>query len=217
MRGRRSIRLFHSATPPTTDQPTTESGRTRLRRRTHKPRTSLIASSPECPVCGSIIAGDLEAVTAHVDHCLGSQSDIDEEYADIPITIQDALGAEQPVLVDGFESRYGKPQYTFDSIRKLLSAHQQHQQHRPVKVDSKTKPTSELEALQERLRECQDQLERSPKCLICLEAPVDPVISVQCWHVYCEVCWAGVMVSKRLCPQCKRIAAPADLRRIYLS
>ncbi|PIK43500.1 hypothetical protein BSL78_19659 [Apostichopus japonicus] len=54
------------------------------------------------------------------------------------------------------------------------------------------------------------------RCLVCLDAYKKPVVSVQCWHVYCEDCWMRTLGAKKLCPQCQMITNPGQLRTIYL-
>src|SRR5436305_852989 len=54
------------------------------------------------------------------------------------------------------------------------------------------------------------------RCNICLNAYCTPVISVQCFHTYCEKCWLQTLQAQKLCPQCRVITQPGDLRRIYL-
>ncbi|KAL0858571.1 hypothetical protein ABMA27_012421 [Loxostege sticticalis] len=54
------------------------------------------------------------------------------------------------------------------------------------------------------------------KCLICLGAYVSPAVSIQCWHVYCEVCWLQSLKAKKICPQCNAITTSQHLRRIYM-
>ena len=53
-------------------------------------------------------------------------------------------------------------------------------------------------------------------CNICLNLYVTPVAAIVCWHVHCEQCWLRALGTKKLCPQCKMIVQPKDLRRIYL-
>jgi len=53
-------------------------------------------------------------------------------------------------------------------------------------------------------------------CRVCLDKFVRPLVSTVCWHVHCEFCWLRVLKIKKLCPQCKGIVKPLDLRRIYL-
>ena len=53
-------------------------------------------------------------------------------------------------------------------------------------------------------------------CNICLNSYVTPVAAIVCWHVHCEQCWLRALGTKKLCPQCKMIVQPKDLRRIYL-
>lgn len=54
------------------------------------------------------------------------------------------------------------------------------------------------------------------KCLICMEGFNTPLVSVVCWHVYCEECWMRTLGAKKLCPQCNTITSPSDLRRIFV-
>jgi len=54
------------------------------------------------------------------------------------------------------------------------------------------------------------------RCLVCLDSYQKPLVSVNCWHVYCEQCWLQTLGAKRLCPQCLTITSAADLRKIYL-
>ena len=59
-------------------------------------------------------------------------------------------------------------------------------------------------------------LRQSSLCNICLTVYVKPVVSTVCWHVHCELCWLRALGAKKLCPQCKMIVQPKDLRKIYL-
>lgn len=43
-----------------------------------------------------------------------------------------------------------------------------------------------------------------------------PVVSVLCWHVFCQQCWLKALSTQKLCPTCKTITCPGDLRRIFL-
>jgi len=73
-----------------------------------------------------------------------------------------------------------------------------------------------IESLKAQIREQRTQTENKYQCLICLEEYKVPLVSINCWHVHCESCWMESLGTKRLCPQCKVITSPADLRRIYL-
>jgi len=53
-------------------------------------------------------------------------------------------------------------------------------------------------------------------CKICMCPYTTPLTSTTCWHVHCERCWMLALGSKKLCPQCKSIVTPGDLRKIYL-
>ena len=54
------------------------------------------------------------------------------------------------------------------------------------------------------------------KCLICWDQYKVPLTSINCWHVHCEKCWLAALGSMKLCPQCKVITAPSDLRKIFM-
>lgn len=76
-----------------------------------------------------------------------------------------------------------------------------------------------IESLKMRIRELENRSKGTPThgCMICLEEYKKPLVSVNCWHVHCELCWFQAMgTSKRVCPQCQVITAPADLRQIYI-
>ncbi|ELT96803.1 hypothetical protein CAPTEDRAFT_225133 [Capitella teleta] len=55
-------------------------------------------------------------------------------------------------------------------------------------------------------------------CSECMEPYANscPITSMQCWHVHCEKCWLKTMETKKLCPQCKVVTSPSDLRRIFI-
>lgn len=51
-------------------------------------------------------------------------------------------------------------------------------------------PQMIIESLKAKIREYENFIRNRPKCLICLSPDFDiPVVSVMCWHVYCEKCW----------------------------
>ena len=56
----------------------------------------------------------------------------------------------------------------------------------------------------------------SPVCRICLDPYEEPTVSTGCWHTCCRECWLRCLGTTKLCPICKRITVPGDLRRIYL-
>jgi len=53
-------------------------------------------------------------------------------------------------------------------------------------------------------------------CKICMSSYDSPLTSTTCWHVHCERCWLLALGEKKLCPQCKAIVTPGDLRKIFL-
>lgn len=75
-----------------------------------------------------------------------------------------------------------------------------------------------LESLKARLKEYEQHssTRNKTKCQICMDDYKSPCVSICCWHVHCEECWMRSLGAKKLCPKCKMITAPTDLRRIYL-
>lgn len=73
-----------------------------------------------------------------------------------------------------------------------------------------------IDALTAKIREYERYIQNKPKCLICLSDFKKPVVSICCWHVYCQDCWLNSLGSRKLCPQCNMITSATDLRRIYL-
>lgn len=81
-------------------------------------------------------------------------------------------------------------------------------------LDEKSK--EQLIKLVDGLKEENCQLRKQSMCNICMDAHNKPLVSTVCWHVSCEECWMRALGTKKLCPQCKIIIQPKDLRRIYL-
>ncbi|KAJ3353796.1 hypothetical protein GGF32_002863 [Allomyces javanicus] len=73
-----------------------------------------------------------------------------------------------------------------------------------------------VEALKARVAELEAQTAEMPRCRICWGVPVTPVVSAVCWHVHCEACWLTALGAKKVCPQCRVIMRPEDLRRVYI-
>jgi len=73
-----------------------------------------------------------------------------------------------------------------------------------------------IEALKAKIKEQEKRLNNSHGCLVCLEQYQVPLVSTNCWHVYCEQCWLSALGAMKLCPQCKIITSPSDLRKIFL-
>lgn len=75
---------------------------------------------------------------------------------------------------------------------------------------------SELQSAVAQLRKENGSLRQQVLCNICFDTYTKPVVSVVCWHVHCESCWLRALGTKKLCPQCKIIIQPRDLRRVFL-
>ena len=67
----------------------------------------------------------------------------------------------------------------------------------------------------ELLRENQN-LRQQTMCNVCMDSYTSPHVSITCWHVHCKKCWLQALGAKKLCPQCKAIVTPKDLRKIFL-
>lgn len=96
-------------------------------------------------------------------------------------------------------------------------AHQPAPQLHPTPSSENGQSTDQIiESLKSKVREYEGFIQNRPKCLICMDDFRKPVVSICCWHVYCEECWLHTLGAKKLCPQCSMITSPTDLRRIYL-
>ena len=80
---------------------------------------------------------------------------------------------------------------------------------------SKDSPKDSSEIIKE-LKDENSRLRETSMCNICMDSYNTPLVSKKCWHVSCEECWMRALGTKKLCPQCKIIIQPKDLRRIYL-
>ncbi|CAG4969935.1 unnamed protein product [Colias eurytheme] len=89
--------------------------------------------------------------------------------------------------------------------------------HRPnglVEASAETR----IQALKAKIKDLEKKQNTAleAKCLICLGPYTSPAVSIQCWHVYCEVCWLQSLRAKKICPQCNAITTADHLRRIYM-
>ncbi len=83
-------------------------------------------------------------------------------------------------------------------------------------ADDNDNDNDDLTKSVERLKLENAELKQKSMCNICMDVYNRPVVSTLCWHVSCEECWLRALGSKKLCPQCKVIIQPKDLRRIFL-
>jgi len=176
----------------------------------------------ECPVCGSIISGDIIDIQEHVDNCLeNGTGQSDEESVPGKFEIPDAMPTAS-LNVEGDESRYGRPQYTFEDVRRIVdeasSEEEQGEDSEPNFEELQEECSEKMNHydLAYRFERLKEKMNKLPCCSLCLDHFQYPVVSVGCWHVSCELCWCRTLAAKRLCPHCNRITAPEDLRRIYM-
>lgn len=136
-------------------------------------------------------------------------------------------GQDGDVEVEAVEDKelYGNPQYSIESIHAVM-------QNRPIAASATPPPpvpsiaapsplkdvTSAsliIEALRTRVAELEAGNSGGVRCIVCHGALVQPVVSIVCWHVACEVCFLTALGTRGLCPHCTSIMMPTDLRRIY--
>ena len=85
-----------------------------------------------------------------------------------------------------------------------------------ISSETSSSPKKDLNQVIQSLKEENAKLREKSMCNICMDSYNTPLVSTQCWHVSCEECWMRALGTKKLCPQCKIIIQPKDLRRIYL-
>ncbi len=151
----------------------------------------------------------------------------------IPKTrVKNAQEEGEDIDIEEAGDKFGKPQYDadksleellveFDNSEALPEEETELQEIESALVDSsvegKVNDKQIIEALTARIRSLESQVATSAfKCLICLDTYSTPLVSINCWHVHCEKCWLLSLSSKKLCPQCRMITLPTELRRIYL-
>ncbi|KAF9417226.1 hypothetical protein HW555_005628 [Spodoptera exigua] len=150
---------------------------------------------------------------------------------------------DQALVVDGDEDTelYGPPQYSPSRIApdadlsidvpteaqtdSQTEAGESSETERQVATPSnkcnglvEASAETRIQALKARIKELERKANGGGemKCLICLEQYTSPTVSIQCWHVYCEVCWLQSLRAKKICPQCNAITTAQHLRRIYM-
>ena len=181
-------------------------------------------SIEECPICGLGLVGIGVTVYEHVSNCLDALNETGEAdnnwnvysfggqtrvraidlleggVQSLPgatVHAHNDEGVDIIVDIEGdSDAVYGRPQYTEADLVD------------PESAASKGNPTGSFPLF--------SLLIEDIRCNICLNSYCTPVISVQCFHTYCEKCWLQALRSQKLCPQCRIITQPADLRRIYL-
>ena len=131
--------------------------------------------------------------------------------------------------VTGETEDFGPPQYSENVVRNqddhsevnednLLecipgpSSQPKNNENIPKKLTESSELLFKIEKLENEVLNAN----RAQACRVCLDKISRHVVSTVCWHVHCESCWLQVMASKKICPQCKAIVTPADLRKIYL-
>uniref|UniRef100_A0A2H1WPM2 SFRICE_021926 n=1 Tax=Spodoptera frugiperda TaxID=7108 RepID=A0A2H1WPM2_SPOFR len=150
---------------------------------------------------------------------------------------------DQALVVDGDEDTelYGPPQYSPSRIAPdadlstdvsidtqtddQADAAESSESDRPLATPSskcnglvEASAETRIQALKARIKDLERKANGGGemKCLICLEQYTSPTVSIQCWHVYCEVCWLQSLRAKKICPQCNAITTAQHLRRIYM-
>ncbi|CAG0879035.1 unnamed protein product [Darwinula stevensoni] len=118
---------------------------------------------------------------------------------------------EGDVVVDGDDtSIFGPPQYSDADVIRAQELHREGEEGGGG-ISEKEQTRSSTESPTDGFNS--QQLD---KCFICKNPYLKPLVSISCWHVHCETCWLRSLGSEKLCPQCKNITRPTELRRIYL-
>ncbi|XP_064391304.1 E3 ubiquitin-protein ligase RNF220-like [Halichondria panicea] len=182
-----------------------------------------------CSVCGAQLSTDEETASFHVANCLAESGETNddsedgsyEEYTWCNVTRVRATSLLSPqaranifngtvmssagdtsmdIEVDVEEddtATYGPAQFSETHVQNSILDHSTGgEDNEVVKSNSGTST--------------------SVQCLICMGGYTEPLVSVLCWHVYCEKCWLQALKAQKLCPKCKRITCAGDLRRIFL-
>jgi len=115
--------------------------------------------------------------------------------------------------VEEVDTSCGVPQYfESDLIHPEVKDDEEVPYHK-AEIINESNPKKLIQHLKDKVKSLE---ENSNRCLICLEHYRVPLVSINCWHVHCEKCWLAALGSLKLCPQCKVITSPNDLRKIYL-
>ncbi|CAH0730886.1 unnamed protein product, partial [Brenthis ino] len=140
---------------------------------------------------------------------------------------------DHALVVDGDEDAelYGPPQYSPSRIapdadiaveedEMDVQESKVSEEREDVKPNGIVEASAEtrIQALKAKIKDLERKQNSSleAKCLICLGPYMSPAVSIQCWHVYCEVCWLQSLRAKKICPQCNAITTTDHLRRIYM-
>ncbi|CAF4943093.1 unnamed protein product [Pieris macdunnoughi] len=138
---------------------------------------------------------------------------------------------DHALVVDDDEDTalYGPPQYSPsriapDADTSKSSENESESNGIELQIEKKTNGLVEasaetrIQALKMKIKELEKKQNSGleAKCLICLGPYTSPAVSIQCWHVYCEVCWLESLKAKKICPQCNAITTAGHLRRIYM-
>ncbi|XP_047542968.1 E3 ubiquitin-protein ligase RNF220 isoform X1 [Vanessa atalanta] len=149
-----------------------------------------------------------------------------------PATCVRRASTDRALVVDGDEDTelYGPAQYSPSRIAPdadiPVEDEETEQNVDDVMEEATLKPNgiveasaeTRIQALKEKIKDLEKKQNSSleAKCLICLGPYISPAVSIQCWHVYCEVCWLQSLRAKKICPQCNAITTADHLRRIYM-
>lgn len=198
---------------------------------------SASTSTHACPVCNCPLPSDEGVAQTHVTECLrragegdGGSSDSEEyeEYTWCNVTRvratsmlspqaranmfdgtviskgESSLNEEEVVNVEDDETTtYGPAQFVEEDVHVMEESEGETE-------DSEVAGDSSGEELDK------ESIPQQPQCLICMDSYRKPLVSVKCWHVYCEKCWLKALGTKKLCPKCKDITSASDLRKLFL-
>merc|ERR1712183_129537 len=210
----------------------------RTRKRTSEFRNSSVADGEvlhDCPLCHIAVQGTCEDLKKHFSGCLRvHNSHLDNEYIDVDeedyeeyewagqrrirstslfkgglkaagfLTIKQTREDEVLDVIGDDDLETGTAQYNDSDLLRIEDEVLDSSSDTSINDDNSGPSTSS------------SSQHSSPICKICMSSYSNPLTSTTCWHVHCEKCWLLALGAKKLCPQCKAIVTPGDLRKIYL-
>ncbi|CAL4067533.1 unnamed protein product [Meganyctiphanes norvegica] len=195
-------------------------------------RGDELDSGHACPVCGDRVSSNPEDLHAHVESCLrrvsfkllcqNGEDEVVDVEGDGPYEEYEWCG-QRRVRISSALLRNQAQERREDKDSEMRSGSGEGNENgggrgEPMSLGSNER--GELEALKEKVRSLERDGGPQPQskfsCLVCQGEYERPAVSVVCWHVLCEACWAHSLGAKGECPQCSHSVVPEDLRPIHL-
>jgi len=215
----------------------------KIRRTLVVPRPATFGVSNWCPVCDASVEGSTEDLKEHLNACLRvrESNTVNEDLIEVDdddyeeyewagqrrirstsmfkgglkaagfLTIQQTREDEVLDVLGDDEEEIGSPQFNDSDLLKIEDE---------LRDNSSDNSITESPLLNDSVcvgGSCNSvPIDNNAMCKICMSSYCSPLTSTTCWHVHCEKCWLLALGEKKLCPQCKTIVTPGDLRKIFL-